>query len=94
MLGQYSDRRQRGQGEDIGRGLLGRHHFQAATRKMLDEIRPNETVTICLPLFLAGGAEERGFAEAYPTIAVECCDSNQDVLGIEDISGASGCGCS
>lgn len=57
-------------GEDCLGGTISR----LATRKMLDEIRPKETVTICLPLFLAGGEEERGFAEAYPTIAVDGCD--------------------
>lgn len=57
-------------GEDCLGGTISR----LATRKMLDEIRPDETVTICLPLFLAGGEEERGFAEAYPTLAVDGCD--------------------
>lgn len=56
-------------GEDCLGGTISR----LATRKMLDEIRPNETVTICLPLYLAGGEEERGFAESYPTISVDGC---------------------
>lgn len=56
-------------GEDCLGGTISR----LATRKMLDEIRPDETVTICLPLYLAGGEEERGFAEEYPTIAVDGC---------------------
>ena len=42
-------------------------------RKMIDEIRPEETVTICLLLYLAGGEEERSFTEDYPTIAVDGC---------------------
>ena len=57
-------------GEDCLGGTISR----LATRMMLDEIRPDETVTICLPLFLAGGEEERGFAESYPIIAVDGCD--------------------
>lgn len=57
-------------GEDCLGGTISR----LATRKMIDEIRPQGTVTICLPLFLAGGAEERGFAERFPTIAVDGCD--------------------
>jgi uncharacterized metal-binding protein len=57
-------------GEDCLGGTISR----LATRKMIDEIRPEGTVTICLPLFLAGGAEERSFAENYPTIAVDGCD--------------------
>lgn len=56
-------------GEDCLGGTISR----LATRKMLEEIRPDETVTICLPLFLAGGEEERGFAQNYPTITVDGC---------------------
>lgn len=33
-----------------------------------------QTATICLPLFLAGGEEERGFAQAFPTISVDGCN--------------------
>ena len=55
-------------GEDCLGGTISR----LATRKML-EIRPDETVTICLPLFLAGGVEERGFAGKFPTISVDGC---------------------
>ena len=39
----------------------------------LDE-RGGETVTICLPLFIAGGEEERNFASNYPTITVDGCE--------------------
>lgn len=56
-------------GEDCLGGTISR----LATRRMLDEVRPDETVTICLPLFLAGGVEERGFAEKFPTISVDGC---------------------
>lgn len=56
-------------GEDCLGGTISR----LAVRKMIDEIRPEETVTICLPLYLAGGEEERSFAEDYPTIAVDGC---------------------
>jgi hypothetical protein len=37
-------------GEAIPGGTLSR----LACRKVLDELRPAETVTICLPLFIAG----------------------------------------
>lgn len=57
-------------GEDCLGGTISR----LATRKMLEELRPGETVTICLPLFLAGGEEERGFAAHFPTITVDGCD--------------------
>jgi hypothetical protein len=56
-------------GEDCLGGTISR----LATRKMLDEIRPADTVTICLPLYLAGGEEERGFAQNFPTITVDGC---------------------
>lgn len=56
-------------GEDCLGGTISR----LATRKML-ELRPDETVTICLPLFLAGGEEERSFATEYPTISVDGCN--------------------
>lgn len=56
-------------GEDCLGGTISR----LAVRKMMDEILPDETVTICLPLYLAGGEEERSFAKDYPTIAVDGC---------------------
>lgn len=70
-----------------GEECLGGTISRLATRKMLDEIRPDETVTICLPLFLAGGEEERGFAESYPTIAVDGCDKCCSKRAIEKFSG-------
>ena len=58
-----------------------------ATRKMLDEVRPGATVTICLPLFLAGGLEERGFAEMFPTISVDGCSKACAKRATEKYSG-------
>lgn len=55
-------------GEDCLGGTISR----LATRKVLEE-REDGAVTICLPLYLAGGEEERSFAEDYPTIAVDGC---------------------
>jgi uncharacterized metal-binding protein len=46
---------------------------RVATRLVLEELRPDQTVTICLPLFLAGETEEHGFAKEHPTIAVDGC---------------------
>lgn len=57
-------------GEEIPEGTLSR----VATRLVLEKLRPQETVTICLPLFLAGGEAERTFAQKYPTIAVDGCE--------------------
>jgi hypothetical protein len=57
-------------GEEMAAGTLSR----AAVRLVLEELRPEDTTTLCLPLFLAGENEERAFARVYPTIAVDGCD--------------------
>ncbi len=58
-----------------------------ACRKVLDQLRPGETVTICLPLFIAGGEEERAFASKYPTITVDGCDKRCAAKATEALSG-------
>ena len=57
-------------GEELPEGTVTR----LAALKVLEQLRPGETVTICLPLFLAGGEGDRAFARFYPTIAVDGCD--------------------
>jgi uncharacterized metal-binding protein len=57
-------------GEELPEGTVTR---QAALR-VLEQLRPSDTVTICLPLFLAGGEGDRAFARFYPTIAVDGCE--------------------
>lgn len=56
-------------GEEMAEGTVTR----LAALRVLEELRPEETVTICLPLFLAGGEGDRAFARFYPTIAVDGC---------------------
>ena len=56
-------------GEELAEGTVTR----LAALKVLEELRPEDTVTICLPLFLAGGEGDRAFARFYPTIAVDGC---------------------
>lgn len=56
-----------------GEECLGGTISRLATRKMLEELRPGKTVTLCLPLYVAGGEEERFFAKAFPVIAVDGC---------------------
>ena len=56
-------------GEELAQGTVTR----LAALKVLEQLRPNDTVTICLPLFLAGGEGDRAFARFYPTIAVDGC---------------------
>jgi hypothetical protein len=57
-------------GEELAEGTVTR----LAALKVLEHLRPADTVTICLPLFLAGGAGDRAFAKFYPTIAVDGCE--------------------
>lgn len=57
-------------GEELPEGTVAR----LAALKVLNELRPRDTVTICLPLFLAGGAGDRAFARLHPTITVDGCE--------------------
>ena len=57
-------------GEELAEGTVTR----LAALRVLEELRPNETVTICLPLFLAGGEGDRAFARFYPTISIDGCE--------------------
>ncbi len=57
-------------GEELAEGSVTR----LAALKVLEELRPEDTVTICLPLFLAGGEGDRAFARFYPTIAIDGCE--------------------
>jgi uncharacterized metal-binding protein len=57
-----------------GEEFLGGTISRLATRKVMEELRPDIVVTMCLPLYVAGGAEEREFAKNYPVIAVDGCD--------------------
>ena len=57
-------------GEEIPEGTIAR----VATRLVLEKLRPEDTVTVCLPLFLTGDKNESDFAKVYPTITVDGCD--------------------
>ena len=70
-------------GEELAGGTVTR----LAALKVLEELRPDETVTICLPLFLAGGEQDRAFARFYPTIAVDGCEKRCAARGTEMHSG-------
>jgi hypothetical protein len=70
-------------GEDLCEGTLTRF----ACRKVLDTLRPRETVTICLPLFIAGDAGERNFAKTFPTITVDGCAKRCSQVATEKLSG-------
>ncbi len=57
-------------GEELPEGTVTR----LAALRVLENLRPDATVTICLPLFLAGGEGDRAFARFYPTVALDGCE--------------------
>lgn len=75
-------------GEELAEGTVTR----LAALKVLEELRPNDTVTICLPLFLAGGEGDRAFARFYPTIAVDGCALRCAARATEQYSGKPAAG--
>jgi hypothetical protein len=70
-------------GEELAEGTVTR----LAALKVLEQLRPRDTVTICLPLFLAGGEGDRAFARFYPTIAIDGCDKRCAARATELYSG-------
>lgn len=70
-------------GEEISEGTLTRF----ACRKVLDLLRPRDTVTICLPLFISGDKGERNFAKTFPTITVDGCEKRCSQKSTERLSG-------
>lgn len=70
-------------GEEIPEGTVTR----LAALRVLESLRPHQTVTICLPLFLAGGEGDRAFARFHPTIAVDGCEKRCAARGTEKYSG-------
>lgn len=70
-------------GESIPEGTISR----LATRRVLELLRPDRTVTLCLPLFLAGNEAERNFARTHPTITIDGCQKQCARWGTEEHSG-------
>ena len=70
-------------GEELAGGTVAR----LAALKVLHESRPGKTVTICLPLFLAGGEGDRAFARFHPTITIDGCNLRCAARGTEMYSG-------
>jgi uncharacterized metal-binding protein len=66
-------------GEELPEGTITR----LAALKVLEQLRPGDTVTICLPLFLAGGEGDRAFAKFYPTITIDGCEKRCAYRGTE-----------
>jgi hypothetical protein len=69
-------------GEELCEGTITR----LAALRVLEQLRPGDTVTICLPLFLAGGEGDRAFARFYPTIAIDGCEKRCAFFGTERYS--------
>lgn len=74
-------------GEAIPEGTISR----LATRRVLELLRPDVTVTLCLPLFLAGNDAERNFARTHPTITIDGCSKQCAKWGTEEHSGPVSC---
>jgi len=70
-------------GEELAEGTVTR----LAALQVLERLRPGDTVTICLPLFLAGGQGDRAFAKFYPTIAIDGCAERCAARATERYSG-------
>lgn len=69
-------------GEELPEGTITR----LAVLRVLHQLSPDDTVTICLPLFLAGGEGDRSFARTHPTIAVDGCEKRCAFRGTEKYS--------
>jgi len=70
-----------------GEEFLGGTVTRLATRMVMDKLRQGKAVTLCLPLFLAGGEGERAFAKLNPTITIDGCEKLCARRGTEMHSG-------
>ncbi|MEN6460396.1 MAG: putative zinc-binding protein [Syntrophomonas sp.] len=57
-------------GEDACEGTVTRF----ACRKVIEELRPGQTITMCLPLFVVGDEKQRTFTHRIATITLDGCD--------------------
>ena len=76
-----------------GENEIGGTISRAAARIVVEKLRPNKTVILCQPLFMAGGLErhggneEREFAKTHPTITIEGCKEDCAKIAVENYSG-------
>lgn len=70
-----------------GEEYLGGTLTRLATRKVMEELRVGRAISLCLPLYIAGGEEERNFANEFPVIAVEGCSKCCSTAATEKFSG-------
>lgn len=78
-----------------GEKLIGGTLSRAAARIVVEELRPDNTIILCQPLFMAGGLErhggqeERNFAKNHPTITIEGCEEECAKISVDRYSGQS-----
>ena len=76
-----------------GENLVGGTLSRAAARIVVEKLRPNNTVILCQPLFMAGGLErhggqeERDFSKTHPTITIEGCEEECAKIAVTNYSG-------
>lgn len=70
-------------GEEEPEGTIAR----MAVRLVMEKYRPGITVSLCLPLYLAGDEGEQEFARKVPVIAVDGCEKACAKLSTEKYSG-------
>jgi uncharacterized metal-binding protein len=70
-------------GEAEPEGTIARN----AVRLVMEKYRPGVTVSLCLPLYLAGDKGEREFAKRMPVITVDGCGKACARLATEKYSG-------
>lgn len=70
-------------GEEEPEGTIARN----AVRLVMEKYRPGITVSLCLPLYVAGDEGERKFARKVPVIAVDGCGKACAKLTTEKYSG-------
>ena len=70
-------------GEEEPEGTIAR----MAVRLVMEKYRPGITVSLCLPLYLAGDDGEQEFAKRVPVIAVDGCGKACARVSTEKYSG-------
>ncbi|MHA1651830.1 MAG: putative zinc-binding protein [Candidatus Helarchaeota archaeon] len=76
-----------------GENEIGGTLSRAAARIVVEKLRPDNTVILCQPLFMAGGLErhggqeERDFAKTHPTITIEGCQEECAKIAVSNYSG-------
>ena len=76
-----------------GENFLGGTLSRITARIVVEKLRPNQTIILCQPLFMAGnlekhgGQEERDFAKNHSTITIEGCEEECAKIAVNRYSG-------